>query len=213
MKFFLDTANIGEIKELSTLGVISGVTTNPSLIAKEKKGLVETLKAIAMLVDGPISGEVIATNYEDMIKEGELLSNIHKNIIIKIPMSYDGLKAVNFLNGKGIKTNVTLIFSSAQALLAARAGAAYVSPFLGRLDDIGLNGLFLIKEISEIFKVHDIKTEIIAASIRSPLHVIEAARLGADIGTIPPLVIRQLINHPLTDAGIKKFEEDWKSIN
>ena len=213
MKIFLDTANIEDIKEINSLGVIHGVTTNPSLIAKEKRDLKETLKEIASIVDGPISGEVISLDYENMIKEAEELAGIHKNIVVKIPMTYDGLKAVSYLSKKGIRTNVTLIFSAAQALLAARAGASYVSPFLGRLDDIGSNGLILIEDISEIFNVHNIQTEIIAASIRNPIHVIEAAKLGANIGTLPPIVIRALINHPLTDAGIKKFKEDWEKAN
>lgn len=213
MKIFLDTANIEDIKEINSLGVIYGVTTNPSLIAKEKRDLKETLKEIASIVDGPISGEVISLDYENMIKEAEELASIHKNIVVKIPMTYDGLKAVSYLSKKGIRTNVTLIFSAAQALLAARAGASYVSPFLGRLDDIGSNGLILIEDISEIFNVHNIQTEIIAASIRNPIHVIEAAKLGANIGTLPPSVIRALINHPLTDAGIKKFKEDWEKAN
>lgn len=213
MKFFLDTANINDIREINSLGVIAGVTTNPSLIAKEKKDLFETLKEIASIVDGPISGEVISLDYENMIKEAENLAAIHPNIVVKIPMTYDGLKSVSYLSKKGIKTNVTLIFSAAQALLAARAGAAYVSPFLGRLDDIGSNGLMLIKDVSEIFNIHGIKTEIIAASIRNPIHVIEAAKLGAHIGTVPPSVIRTLLKHPLTDIGIEKFMADWKSVN
>lgn len=213
MKIFLDTANIEDIKEINSLGVIHGITTNPSLIAKEKRDLKETLKEIASIVDGPISGEVISLDYENMIKEAEELASIHKNIVVKIPMTYDGLKAVSYLSKKGIRTNVTLIFSAAQALLAARAGASYVSPFLGRLDDIGSNGLILIEDISEIFNVHNIQTEIIAASIRNPIHVIEAAKLGANIGTLPPSVIRALINHPLTDAGIEKFKEDWEKAN
>ena len=213
MKIFLDTANIEDIKEINSLGVIHGITTNPSLIAKEKRDLKETLKEIASIVDGPISGEVISLDYENMIKEAEELAGIHKNIVVKIPMTYDGLKAVSYLSKKGIRTNVTLIFSAAQALLATRAGASYVSPFLGRLDDIGSNGLILIEDISEIFNVHNIQTEIIAASIRNPIHVIEAAKLGANIGTLPPSVIRALINHPLTDAGIEKFKEDWEKAN
>lgn len=213
MKFFLDTAKVSDIREINSLGVIAGVTTNPSLIAKEKRDLVETLKEIASIVDGPISGEVISLDYENMIKEAEDLAAINPNIVVKIPMTYDGLKAVSYLSKKGIKTNVTLIFSAAQALLAARAGATYVSPFLGRLDDIGSNGLILIKDVSEIFNIHGIRTEIIAASIRNPIHVIEAAKLGAHIGTVPPSVIRTLLKHPLTDAGIEKFIADWNSVN
>lgn len=178
MEFFLDTANIEEIREINSLGVISGVTTNPSLIAKEKGDLEKTLREIASIVDGPISGEVIGSGYKEMVKEGKMLSKIHKNIVIKIPMTYDGLKAVKELTGLGIKTNVTLIFSSSQALLAARAGATYVSPFLGRVDDIGWNGLSLVKEIKEILTFHNIQTKIIAASIRNPIHVIESARGG-----------------------------------
>lgn len=213
MKFFLDTANIDDIKEFNSLGIIDGVTTNPSLIAKEKRDLVKTLEEIASIVDGPISGEVISLDYENMIKEAEDLSKIHSNIVIKIPMTYDGLRAVSYLSKKRIKTNVTLIFSAAQALLAARAGASYVSPFLGRLDDIGSNGLILIDDISQIFRVHKIETEIIAASIRNPIHVIEAAKFGAHIGTVPPSVIKGLINHPLTNSGIEKFKKDWDEVN
>ena len=215
MKFFIDTANVEEIRKANDMGVICGVTTNPSLIAKEGKDYVETLKEIASIVDGPISGEVKATttDAEGMIREGREIAKIHPNMVVKIPMTYDGLKAVSYLSKKGIRTNVTLIFSAAQALLAARAGASYVSPFLGRLDDIGSNGLILIEDISEIFNVHNIQTEIIAASIRNPIHVIEAAKLGANIGTLPPSVIRALINHPLTDAGIEKFKEDWEKAN
>lgn len=211
MKFFLDTANINDIEEINTLGIISGVTTNPSLVAKEKKGLFETISQISKLVDGPISGEVISLDYEGMIEEAVKLAQINKNIVVKIPMTYDGLKAVSYLSKKGIKTNVTLIFSATQALLAARAGASYVSPFLGRLDDIGSNGLLLIDDISQIFRTHGIETEIIAASIRNPIHIIESAKLGANIATVPPTVIKSLINHPLTDSGIEKFLEDWKN--
>ncbi|VYU57520.1 fructose-6-phosphate aldolase [Clostridium tertium] len=213
MRFFLDTANINDIKEIYDLGIIDGVTTNPSLIAKEKRDLKETIKEISDIVDGPISGEVISLDYESMIKEGRELANINSNIVVKIPMTRDGLKAVSQLSKENIKTNVTLIFSAAQALLAARAGATYVSPFLGRLDDIGFNGLSLIEEIKEIFNVHDIKTEIIAASIRNPIHIIEAAKLGADIATIPPTVLDNLIKHPLTDIGIEKFIKDWEEAN
>ncbi|MBM6860080.1 fructose-6-phosphate aldolase [Clostridium saudiense] len=213
MRFFIDTANINDIKEAYSLGVIAGVTTNPSLIAKERRDLKETLKEIANIVDGPISGEVISLDYENMIKEGEELAAIHDNIVVKIPMTKDGLKAVSYLSKKNIKTNVTLIFSAAQALLAARAGATYVSPFLGRLDDIGSNGLNIIEDISNIFKVSNIKTEIIAASVRNPIHIIEAAKLGADIATVPPAVIDSLVKHPLTDIGIERFIKDWEEAN
>ena len=213
MKFFLDTANIKDIKEVNSLGIISGVTTNPSLIAKEKRDLKETIREIASIVDGPISGEVISLDYEGMVREGEELAKIHKNIVVKIPMTKDGLKAVSYLSKNSIKTNVTLIFSATQALLAARAGATYVSPFLGRLDDMGSNGMILIKDIREIFSVHNIKTEIIAASVRHPIHVIEAAKLGADIATIPPVIVDSLIKHPLTDIGIERFIKDWEAAN
>lgn len=213
MKFFLDTANVEDIKEYYGLGAIAGVTTNPSLIAKERRDLKETIKEIASIVDGPISGEVISLDYENMIKEGEELASIHKNIVVKIPMTKDGLKAVAYLKTKGIKTNVTLIFSATQALLAARAGATYVSPFLGRLDDIGSNGIILIEDISEIFTIHGIETEIIAASVRNPIHIIESAKAGAHIATVPPTVIDALIKHPLTDAGIERFLKDWEEAN
>lgn len=213
MKIFIDTANIEEIRKANDLGVICGVTTNPSLIAREGRDLKEVINEICSIVDGPISAEVMSLKAPEMIEEGIKLSEIHKNIVIKIPMCEEGLKATKVLSERGIKTNVTLIFSPLQALLAAKAGATYVSPFLGRLDDIGSNGLILIEDISEIFNVHNIQTEIIAASIRNPIHVIEAAKLGANIGTLPPSVIRALINHPLTDAGIKKFKEDWEKAN
>lgn len=213
MKIFLDTANIDEIKEINSLGVISGVTTNPSLVAKEKVDFKERIAEICKVVDGPISAEVISLDYENMIKEAEELCKIHKNIVIKIPMTKDGLKAVSYLSSIGVKTNVTLIFSSIQALLAARAGASFVSPFLGRLDDIGVNGIELIKEIRSIFEIHNIDTEIIAASVRNPIHIIEAARNGAHIATIPASVVKQVIKHPLTDIGIQKFMADWESAN
>ena len=193
MKFFLDTANVEDIKEVNELGIIAGVTTNPSLIAKEKRDIHEVISEIVNIVDGPISAEVISLDYENMIKEGEELAKIHKNIVVKIPMTKDGLKAVSYLSKKYIKTNVTLIFSATQALLAARAGATYVSPFLGRLDDIGSNGMILINDISDIFNIHSINTEIIAASVRHPIHIIEAAKAGADIATVPPTVIDNLI--------------------
>lgn len=210
MKFFIDTANVEEIKEANELGVICGVTTNPSLIVKEGRDFIQVLKEISEILDSPISAEVISLNHEDMIKEAEKLSQIHKNIVIKLPMTSEGLKATKILSSRGIKTNVTLIFSSTQALLAARAGATYVSPFVGRLDDIGQNGLGLIEEISDIFAVSDIQTQIIVASVRNPIHVIQAARLGADIATVPFKVINQMMKHPLTDKGIEGFMKDWE---
>lgn len=212
MKLFIDTANVDYIREANELGVICGVTTNPSLIAKEGRDFIEVVKEITSIVDGPVSAEVISLEHEGMIKEARELAKIHKNIVIKIPMTLEGLKAVKVLNAEGIKTNVTLIFSSAQALLAARAGAAYVSPFLGRLDDIGAEGMKLIEEIVDIFRMHGIETEIIAASIRNPLHVINAARIGADIATVPYDVIVQMAKHPLTDNGIARFLKDWESV-
>ncbi|HBX48222.1 MAG TPA: fructose-6-phosphate aldolase [Clostridiaceae bacterium] len=212
MKIFIDTANVNEIREANSWGVISGVTTNPSLIAKEGRDFKEVVKEITSIVDGPISAEVISLDHEGMIKEARELSKIHKNIVVKIPMTIEGLKAVNILSKEGIKTNVTLIFSSAQALLAAKAGASYVSPFVGRIDDVGSEGMELIREITQIFNNYDIKTEIIAASIRSPMHVIDAAMAGADIATIPYKVLVQMTKHPLTDIGIEKFLDDWKKV-
>ncbi|HKM32540.1 MAG TPA: fructose-6-phosphate aldolase [Oscillospiraceae bacterium] len=212
MKMFIDTANVKEIKEANDLGVICGVTTNPSLIAKEGRDFVEVVKEITQIVDGPISAEVISLEADKMVEEAIPLSKLHKNIIIKIPMCAEGLKATKILTSKGIKTNVTLIFSAAQALLAARAGATYVSPFLGRLDDFGMEGMNLIAEIVDIFNAHAIETEIIAASIRNPIHVTQAARLGCDIATIPYNVILQMIKHPQTDLGIERFLKDWESV-
>lgn len=210
MKFFIDTANLDEIKEVYEYGFISGVTTNPSLVAKEKNVTFEQrLKEISEIVTGSVSAEVIATDTEGMLREGRELAAIAPNITIKVPMTKGGLRAVATFAKEGIKTNVTLIFSAGQALLAARAGATYVSPFLGRLDDIGHNGLDLISDIASIFAVHQIETEIIAASIRHPMHVIEAAVRGAHIATCPYKVIHQLFTHPLTDQGIKKFLADW----
>ena len=213
MRFFIDTANIEEIKEANELGVICGVTTNPSLIAKEGRDFIEVVKEISTIVDGPISAEVISLDHKGMVEEADKLSKIHKNIVIKLPMTLEGLKATKILSQKGIKTNVTLIFSATQALLAARAGATYVSPFLGRLDDIGEDGLILIEEIATIFNVHGIKSEIIAASIRNPLHVAQAARMGADIATVPYKVITQMTKHPLTDKGIENFLKDWEGAS
>ena len=212
MKLFVDTANVDEIRQANDMGVICGVTTNPSLIAKEGRDFVEVVKEITTIVDGPISAEVVSLEADKMVEEAKPLAALHKNIIIKIPMCAEGLKAVKQLTKLGIKTNVTLIFSAAQALLAARAGATFVSPFLGRLDDIGTNGMILIEEIADIFKLHDIKTEIIAASIRNPIHVIDAARAGCDIATVPYKVIAQMINHPLTDKGIERFLKDWETV-
>lgn len=209
MKLFIDTAEVDEIKKANDLGVICGVTTNPSLIAKSGRDFKEVIKEITSIVDGPISGEVKATTLdaEGMITEGREIAKIHPNMVVKIPMTEEGLKAVKVLSKEGIKTNVTLIFSANQALLAARAGATYVSPFLGRLDDISTAGVDLIQDISDIFEIHGIETEIIAASIRNPMHVTQAALAGAHIATIPYEIIQQCIKHPLTDAGIKKFQE------
>lgn len=208
MRFFIDTANIDEIKEANDLGVVCGVTTNPSLIAKEGRNFTEVVNEITTIVDGPISAEVLSMDHKQMIEEAEKLAAIHENIVIKIPMCAEGLKAVEYLSENGIRTNVTLIFSASQALLAARAGASYVSPFVGRLDDISFDGLRLIQEITEIFEASYIATEIIVASVRNPLHVIEAAKMGADIATVPYKVIMQMINHPLTDRGIDAFIKD-----
>ncbi|MBI5103305.1 MAG: fructose-6-phosphate aldolase [Nitrospirae bacterium] len=212
MKFFIDTANIDEIRKAWELGVIDGVTTNPSLLAKEGKDPVETFRAICNIVDGPVSAEVIGTTSDEMVKEAKALSKIHKNIVVKIPMTEEGLKTVKKLSGLKIKTNVTLIFSSTQALLAAKAGATYVSPFVGRLDDISHNGMDLVGEIIDIYENYMFKTEIIVASVRNPLHVVDAARMGADIATIPFAVISQLIQHPLTDIGLAKFLKDWEKV-
>ncbi len=214
MKFFIDTANVDEIRKANDMGIICGVTTNPSLIAKEGRDFGQVIAEIASIVDGPISGEVKATttDAEGMIKEGREIAAIHPNMVVKIPMTAEGLKAVKVLNGEGVKTNVTLVFSAAQALLAARAGATYVSPFLGRLDDISMPGIDLINDITEIFQMHAIETEIIAASIRNPIHVIDCARAGADIATVPYKVLEQMIKHPLTDQGIAKFQADYKAV-
>ncbi len=214
MKLFLDTANVEEIKKASDLGVICGVTTNPSLIAKEGRNFEDVIKEITKIVDGPISGEVKATTVlaEDMIKEGREIAKIHPNMVVKIPMTLDGLRATKVLASEGIKTNVTLIFTANQALLAARAGATYVSPFVGRLDDISTEGTELIRTISQIFHSYDIKTEIIAASIRSSIHITDCALAGADIATVPYSVIEQCTKHPLTTAGIEKFQQDYKAV-
>lgn len=214
MKFFIDTANVDEIRKANDMGVICGVTTNPSLIAKEGRDFKKTIEEITTIVDGPISGEVKATTVkaEDMIAEAREIAKIHKNMVVKIPMTVEGLKAVKVLSKEGIKTNVTLIFSANQALLAARAGATYVSPFLGRLDDISTDGLELIRTISDIFATHGIETEIISASVRHPIHVTECALAGADIATVPYSVIEQMTKHPLTDQGIEKFKKDYEAV-
>ena len=214
MKFFIDTANVEDIKKANDMGVICGVTTNPSLIAKEGRVFEKVIAEIASIVDGPISGEVRATttDAESMIREGREIAKIHKNMVVMIPMTVEGLKAVKVLSSEGIKTNVTLIFTANQALLAARAGASYVSPFLGRLDDISTKGIDLVAEIAEMFDVAGIETEIIAASVRNPIHVTECALAGADIATVPYKVIEQMTHHPLTDAGIEKFKQDYLAV-
>lgn len=214
MKFFIDTAKVEDIKKASDMGVICGVTTNPSLIAKEGRVFEEVIREITAIVDGPISGEVKATtaDAEGMIAEGKSIAAIHPNIVVKIPMTAEGLKACKVLAEEGIKVNMTLIFTANQALLAARAGAAYVSPFLGRLDDISVRGIDLIREISEMFSIADLDTEIIAASVRNPIHVTDCALAGADIATVPYKVIEQMIKHPLTDQGIEKFQADYRAV-
>ncbi|MPM75218.1 Transaldolase [bioreactor metagenome] len=214
MKFFIDTANVEDIRKANDMGVICGVTTNPSLIAKEGRDFNEVIKEIAAIVNGPISGEVKATTTDaaGMIAEGRAIAKIHPNMVVKIPMTVEGMKATKVLAAEGIKCNVTLVFSANQALLAARAGAAYVSPFLGRLDDISQPGIDLVRTIAEIFSIHGIETEIIAASIRNPIHVTDCALAGADIATVPYSVIEQMTKHPLTDAGIEKFQADYKKV-
>lgn len=213
MKFFLDTANVQEIREMAEIGVISGVTTNPSLIAKEKKDIHAVIKEICTIVKGPVSAEVIATEAPGMLAEARVLAKIAENVVVKIPMTLEGLKAASMLSKEGIRTNVTLVFSANQALLAARAGATFVSPFVGRLDDISEDGVHLIKTITDIFAIHDIPTEVIAASIRHPLHVTQVALAGAHIATVPTKVMVSLVSHPLTDAGIRRFLDDWKQAN
>jgi transaldolase len=212
MKFFIDTANADEIRKAWELGVIDGVTTNPSLMAKEGKDPVQVLKTICSIVNGPVNAEVVGLSAEAMLKEAKVLSKIHKNIVIKIPMIEEGLKAVKKLSALGVKTNVTLIFSAVQALLAAKAGAQYVSPFVGRLDDISHDGMELVSQIIDIYDNYLFETEIIVASVRNPLHVLDAARMGADIATIPFPVIQQLTRHPLTEIGLDKFLKDWQKV-
>jgi len=210
MKIFLDTANVNEIKEGVALGVVDGVTTNPSLAAKEKRAFRPLVEEICSIVPGDVSLEVVAADYEGMIKEGQELAQVAPNVVVKVPLTADGLKAVKYLSGKGIRMNQTLCFSAPQALLSAKAGATYISPFLGRLDDIGAVGMDLIRDICQIYRNYDFKTQVLAASIRNPLHVIDAAKAGAHVATMPFAVLQQLIKHPLTDAGLKKFLEDWE---
>ena len=212
MKFFIDTANIDEIKEAAALGVLDGVTTNPSLVSKEGKDFRKLLDEILKIVDGPVSAEVISTDYQGILKEGRDLASIHKNIVVKIPLIKEGLKAVKTLTSEGIKVNVTLCFSPTQAILAAKAGATYISPFVGRLDDISTSGMDLISQIVQIYRNYDYKTEVLVASVRHPLHIVEAALIGADVCTIPFDVIKKMFNHPLTDIGLEKFLNDWKKL-
>ncbi len=211
MKLFIDTANINEIREANAIGIIDGVTTNPSLIAREGRDFIAVVKEICSIVDGPVSAEVISLKSDEMVSEAERLAKIHKNVVVKIPLIAEGLKAAKILSGKAIKTNLTLCFSPMQALLAAKAGAAYVSPFIGRLDDISLTGMDLIRDIKTIFKNYSFKTQIIVASVRNPLHVLDAAKIGADIATVPYATLMALVRHPLTDIGIEKFLKDWNS--
>lgn len=210
MKFFIDSAEISEIKELSQYGLVDGVTTNPSLIAKTGANFLELIAQICEIIDGPVSAEVAATDYQTMIKEGEIISKIADNICIKLPLTMDGIKACRYFSDKNIKTNVTLCFSAAQAILAAKAGATFISPFVGRLDDIGQDGMMLIDEICQIYNNYNFKTEILVASIRNPIHITTAAKLGAHIATIPAKVLHQLASHPLTDRGLEIFVNDWK---
>lgn len=217
MKFFIDTANLAEIKEANDLGVLDGVTTNPSLMAKEgisgEQNILNHYKAICDIVDGPISAEVIATDFENMVKEGEVLAALHKNIVVKVPIIKDGIKAIKYFSQKGIKTNCTLIFSAGQALLAAKAGATYVSPFIGRLDDISFDGLQLIEQIRIIFDNYRFETQILAASVRHPIHILKCAEIGSDVMTGPLSAMLALLKHPLTDSGLEKFLADHKKVN
>jgi transaldolase len=212
MKFFIDSADIEEIRKAQSMGVVDGVTTNPSLVAKTGKPFRQVIEEICEVVDGPISAEVVATDYEGIVKEGRELAKIHKNIVVKVPLLVDGLRAVKTFSDEGIRTNVTLCFSATQALLAAKAGATYVSPFVGRLDDIGHEGMELIAQVREIYDNYGFDTEILVASVRSPMHVLEAARMAADVATCPYSVIEQLAKHPLTDIGLAKFLKDWEKV-
>lgn len=213
MRFFLDTANVDEIKEVAQFGLLDGVTTNPSLIAKEKQNIHSVIREICEIVEGPVSAEVIGTTAPEMIAEGRVLGALASNVVVKVPMTIEGLKAVHSLSQDDIPTNVTLVFSANQALMAARAGAVFVSPFVGRLDDISEDGIHLVKTITDIFAIHNIDTEVIAASIRHPMHVTQAALAGAHIATVPYKVLLSLVKHPLTDAGIQRFLDDWKKAN
>ena len=213
MRFFLDTANLEEIREVAQWGLLDGVTTNPSLIAKEKQNIQAVIREICRIVDGPVSAEVIGTTAPEMIAEGKELAALAENVVVKVPMTLEGLKAVRVLSENDIPTNVTLVFSASQALMAARAGAVFVSPFVGRLDDISEEGIHLVKTITDIFAIHDIGTEVIAASIRHPMHVTQAALAGAHIATVPYKVLLSMFRHPLTDAGIERFLADWKQAN
>ena len=213
MRFFLDTANVEEIREVAQFGLLDGVTTNPSLIAKEKQNIHSVIREICEIVEGPVSAEVIGTTAPEMIAEGRVLGALASNVVVKVPMTIEGLKAVHALSQDDIPTNVTLVFSANQALMAARAGAVFVSPFVGRLDDISEDGIHLVKTITDIFAIHDIDTEVIAASIRHPMHVTQAALAGAHIATVPYKVLLSLVKHPLTDAGIQRFLDDWKIAN
>jgi len=212
MKFFIDTADIDEIREAASLGILDGVTTNPSLVYKAGKDFRKLLDEILEIVDGPVSAEVIATDYDGILKEAREYASIHKNIVVKVPLIKEGLKAVKTLSDENINTNVTLCFSPTQALLAAKAGATYISPFVGRLDDISINGMELIEQIVQIYRNYSYDTQVLVASVRHPLHVVEAALIGADVCTIPFAVINKLFNHPLTDSGLDKFLSDWKKL-
>ena len=213
MKFFIDTANIDEIREAESLGILDGVTTNPSLVAKEGRDFIELLKEITQIVDGPISAEVVSTDYDGILREAHDLAKLHENIVIKVPLIKEGLKAVKTLSEEGIKTNVTLCFSPSQALLAAKAGATYISPFVGRLDDVSNDGMEIVSEIVQIYDNYGFDTQVLVASIRHPMHLVEAALMGADVATMPFNVIDKLFKHPLTDVGLEKFLSDWKKLN
>jgi transaldolase len=212
MKIFVDTGSIKDIETIAQLGILDGVTTNPSLLAKESGDYRENLKRICDIVKGPVSGEVTATDFAGMMREGRDIAKLHQHMVVKVPLTRDGIRACKALSGEGIRVNVTLCFSAAQALLAAKAGASYISPFVGRLDDIATNGMELIREIVEIYANYDFTTEILVASCRHPIHIVEAARLGADIATCPPAVIDQMFNHPLTNIGLEKFLKDWEKV-